>query len=62
MLEYIDSLAVSNVDDMVDYIYSLSSMTLLNNVSKHIIKEILMQNLIDGVLNVPKEYGMFIAS
>lgn len=57
-LEYIDSLAVSNVDD----IYSLSSMTLLNNVSKHIIKEILMQNLIDGVLNVPKEYGMFIAS
>lgn len=61
-LEYIDSLAVSNVDDMVDYIYSLSSMTLLNNVSKHIIKEILMQNLIDGVLNVPKEYGMFIAS
>lgn len=61
-LEYIDSLAVSNVDDMVDYIYSLSSMTLLNNVSKHIIKEILIQNLIDGVLNVPKEYGMFIAS
>lgn len=53
---------MSNVDDMVDYIYSLSSMTLLNNVSKHIIKEILMQNLIDGVLNVPKEYGMFIAS
>ena len=51
-----------NVDDKVDYIYSLSSMTSLNNVPKHIIKEILMQNLTNGILNVPKEYGMFIAS
>lgn len=60
--EYIDSLAVTNIDDMVDYIYSLSSMTSLNNVPKHIIKTILMQNLTNGILNVPKEYGMFIAS
>lgn len=61
-LEYVDSLAVTNIDDMVDYIYSLSSMTPLNNVPKHIIKTILMQNLTNGILNVPKEYGMFIAS
>lgn len=61
-LEYIDSLAVTNVDDMVDYIYSLSSMAALSNVPKHIIKEILMQKLENGVLKVPKEYGMFIAS
>ena len=61
-LEYIDSLAVTNIDDMVDYIYSLSSMTSLNNVPKHTIKTILMQNLTNGILNVPKEYGMFIAS
>jgi len=61
-LEYADSLAVTNVDDMVDYIYSLSSMTSLSNVPKHIIKEILMQNLTNGILNIPKEYGMFIAS
>lgn len=40
-LEYNDSLAVTNVDDMVDYIYSLSSMTKLRNMPKHIIKEIL---------------------
>ena len=61
-LEYVDSLAVTNVDDMVDYIYSLSGMTTLNHVPKQIIKEILMQNLTNGILNVPKEYGMFIAS
>ncbi len=61
-LEYIDSLEVTNVDDIVEYIYSLSSMVALSNVPKHRIKEPLMQNLTDGVLNIPKEYGMFIAS
>ena len=61
-LEYVDSLAVTNIDDMVNYIYSLPSMTSLNNVPKHIIKTVLMQNLTNGILNVPKEYGMFIAS
>ena len=42
-LEYIDSLAVTDVDDMIDYIYSLSSMTSLNNVPKRIIKDVLIQ-------------------
>lgn len=61
-LEYIDSLAVSNIDDMVEYIYSLSSMTSLNSVPKQVIKDILMKNTTNGILNVPKEYGMFISS
>ena len=56
-------LAVTNIDDMVDYIYSLSSMTSLrDSVPEQVIKDILMKNTIDGVLNVPKEYGMFISS
>ena len=60
--EYIDSLAVTNIDDMMDYIYSLSSMTSLrDSVPEQVIKDILMKNTIDGVLNVPKEYGMFIS-
>ena len=61
-LEYIDLLVVTNVDDMVDYIYSLSSMTSLNNVPKQKIKDILVQHMFNGILNVPKEYGMFIVS
>lgn len=60
--EYVDSLAVTDVDDMVDYIYSLSSMTSLSHVPGDTIKQILMQNMTNGVLKVPKEYGMFIAS
>ena len=61
-LEYIDSLEVTNIDDMVEYIYSLSSMTSLNSVPKQVIKEILTDNTTNGILNVPKEYGMFISS
>lgn len=61
-LEYIDSLAVTNIDDMVEYIFSLSSMTSLNSMPKQVIKEILIKNTTNGILKVPKEYGMFIAS
>lgn len=61
-LEYIDSLAVTNIDDMVEYIYSLSSMTSLNSVPKQVIKDVLMKNTTNGILNVPKEYGMFISA
>ena len=60
--EYIDSLKVTNVDDMVEYIYSLSSMTSLSNIPKGEIRDILIQNTTDGILSVPKEYGMFIAT
>ena len=59
--EYLDALAVTDLEDMVDYIYLLSSMTALNRVPRDDVKEILSQNMIDGVLTVPKEYGMFIA-
>ena len=61
MLEYKDSLAVTNVDDLVDYAYSLASMTSLASVPKQRISTVLSQHMQDGVLNVPKEYGMFIA-
>ena len=61
-LEYIDSLVVTNIDDMVEYVYSLSSMTSLNSVPRQVIKEILINNTKNGILNVPKEYGMFISS
>ena len=61
-LEYADSLAVTDVGDMVEYIYSLSGMTSLSSVPKEKIREALLRNMTGGILNVPKEYGMFIAS
>lgn len=59
--EYPDALAITDLDDMVNYIYSLSSMTALISVPRDDVKAILSQNMVDGVLMVPKEYGMFIA-
>lgn len=50
---------MTEVDDMVEYIYSLSCMMPLRNVPKQDIKNILLQHTSDGILNVPKEYGMF---
>lgn len=58
---YDDALLVTDVDDMVDYIYSLSGMSGLQNIPRETIKEELTKRMVDGVLTVPKEYGMFIA-
>lgn len=60
MFEYIDSLEVTNIDDMLDYIYSLTGMTGLNDIKRDVVKEVLKENMVDGILRVPKEYGMFI--
>lgn len=61
-LEYIDALEVTDINDMVEYIYSLSCMTALSCGKKESIKSILEQYMVNGILKVPKEYGMFIAS
>ena len=60
MLEYVDGLEVTNIEDMLDYISSLSGMSGLSNISRDVIKRVLEQNTVNGVLSVPKEYGMFI--
>lgn len=62
MFEYIDSLEVTNIDDMLDYIYSLSSMTDVSYIERNVIKKVLEENMADGILKVPKEYGMFVCS
>ena len=60
MLEYSDSLEVTNIDDLLNYIYSLTGMTGISNISRDVMKKVLEQNMVDGILSVPKEYGMFV--
>lgn len=60
-LEYIDSLRVTDLDDIVEYIYSFTNMTALSNVPKEEVKRVLAKHMVDGVLEIPKEYGMFVA-
>lgn len=59
---YKDSLEVTNVEDMVDYICSLNGMTEMQRIPVSEVRSVLKNNMHDGVLHVPKEYGMFIAS
>ncbi len=58
---YEDSLEVTNVDDMIDYIYSLPSFSDVQDFPRDTLRSVLEANMRDGVLRVPKEYGMFIA-
>lgn len=58
--KYEDALAVTDIDDMVDYLYSLTSMSTLDPHYREAIRKTLQNSMEDGILNVPKEYGMFI--
>lgn len=57
--DYEDSLAVTNLDDLLDYVDSLINLSNVVAVEKRTLKRILEQEMRDGVLHVPKEYGMF---
>lgn len=59
-LEYEDELRVTNIEDMIDYIYSLSGMSNIGKIERAELQQILNNNMVDGVLHVPKEYGMFV--
>ena len=61
-LDYRDSLAVTDMNDMVDYVCSLTGMSVLQEIPCAEIRAALQRRMRDGVLHVPKEYGMFIAS
>ena len=60
-LLYEDSLAVTHIEDIVDYIFSLPDIPGLHSIPRETILSVLSSNMENGVLNIPKEYGMFAA-
>ena len=60
-LLYEDSLEVTRAEDMADYIFSLEGMADLRRLPRKEVLSVLEKHMTDGVLRVPKEYGMFIA-
>ena len=58
---YEDALEVTDAEDMVDYICSLAGMTDLQKIPRNEMRSVLERNMQNGVLKVPKEYGMFAA-
>lgn len=59
-LDYEDSLAVTDINDILDYLYSLTNITSIAELKRKDLKEILERKMVNGILNIPKEYGMFI--
>ncbi len=57
---YEDSLHISNIDDLVDYLQSLVSLSAISDLSSDRIHEILIRHSCNGTIDLPKEYGMFI--
>ena len=60
-LDYVDSLEVTNLSDIADYMYSLAGMSGLKQIPREKILEVLQAHTVNGILRVPKEYGMFVA-
>lgn len=60
MLEYIDALAVTDAQDLVDYVFSGITMAKTCNLSREEVKAIFEKNMVDGVLRLPKEVGTFV--
>lgn len=55
-----DGLAITAIGDFADYIYSLSGLTNVQDIPRNVLFGLLEEKVQNGVLYVPKEYGMFI--
>lgn len=58
--DYEDSLAVTDLSDLADYLYSLSAMTNIGSIPRDTLIGVLESRKVNGVLSIPKEYGMFV--
>ena len=59
--DYEDSLEITDVNDLADYIFSLTGMSSLRALPRETVIQVLNGAVTDGVLKVPKEYGLFMS-
>ena len=60
-LIYDDELQVTSIDDLVKYIQSFKGISEIGSLEEEIIRKRLESEFNNGMLIIPKEYGMFIA-
>ena len=60
-LEYEDKLLISNRSDLVEYIQSFKEMNDWQNYSKEELYSLISNYDQQGVIEIPKEYGMFVS-
>ncbi|MCR5249560.1 MAG: class I SAM-dependent methyltransferase [Lachnospiraceae bacterium] len=58
---YKDSLHITDIDDLVNYLCSLASLKAINDIPLERLREIIAAHAENGVVDLPKEYGIFIA-
>lgn len=58
--DYEDSLIVTDVDDLVTYILSCEGLIHVRNIPSGKLKAAFERRMVNGVINIPKEYGMFL--
>lgn len=55
-----DGLAITDINDFADYIYSMSGLTNIDTIPRNSLLTLLESRMENGILFIPKEYGMFI--
>lgn len=55
-----DALDVTNLEELIAYLRSMQGMTILADIPDRYLTEVLSAHMSDGVLSLPKEYGLFI--
>ncbi len=58
---YEDSFHITDIEDLVEYLCSLRSLKAIMDIPVQKITDILKEHAVDGAVDLPKEYGMFIA-
>ncbi|MBR6381180.1 MAG: methyltransferase domain-containing protein [Lachnospiraceae bacterium] len=56
---YPDALHITDSEDLVTYLRSLASFRSVLDLPEQKIREILAEHMVDGAIDLPKEYGMF---
>lgn len=57
--DYHDALEVTDVEDLIDYMLSLTSIAGFDRIPREELRRRLLAQQRDGLIRVPKEYGMF---
>lgn len=55
-----DALDVTNLDDLIAYLRSMAGMTVLADIPDKRLREVFTAHMTDGILSLPKEYGLFV--
>lgn len=59
--DYPDAFEITDTDDLVDYVLSMTAMANLTRLPRETVYRILEGQKRDGVIRIPKEYGMFVS-